>query len=144
MKRIKSILIVVICVIMTTSVCYAETKVVGNEIVSPYYLVTKKTVEVFSINSSGVASMTASLSPMSKDEVDKVKITLIIKKSNGTSVYSKTYDASWSNLHADYRLTKTYQLPSKGIYSFNAVYKCYKNNNLIETITTDYILDAYS
>ncbi len=115
---------------------------VADEI-QPRYVATQSTIENFSINSSGESSMTTILVPMDKSKIDKVKVTLNIKNSSGNSVYSNTYDATWSNLVSGYRLVKTYKLSSKGTYRFNAVYKCYKNNSLVETITTDYIVDSY-
>lgn len=143
MKYIKTIIIITICLIMATSVCFAETRNIDKSTITPYYIVTQNTVESFSINTSGVASMTARLSPRVESDVDQVKITLTIKSSDGTNVYNKTFGAAWSDLYDAYRVNKTYQLQNKGNYTFNVTYKCYKNTTLIETIRTNYYIDAY-
>ena len=139
MKNILRIATLIVCIVVITSFNFIGVEASVKQNIEPCYIVTQNTSETFNINSSGLASMTA----VDKNQVDEVKVTLNIKKTNGTNVYSKSYMASWSGLFSEYNLTKTYQLSNRGDYRFNVVYKCYKNNILVETITTDYIIDSY-
>lgn len=143
MGKFKKLIIVWMCLTLLVSSNCICANAQTDENIQPYFIVTQNTSETFSINSSGVASMTAALSPKDASKVDTVKVTFKIKNSNGVSVYNKTYTASWSSLFGEYNLYKTYQLSGRDAYMFNVVYKCYKNNTLIETITTDYIVDSY-
>lgn len=143
MVYVKKVLIFCICIIVATSCGYAETIYGDAGSIAPYYVTTRSTSEVFIINSTGNASMTATLKPLNNNMIDQVKMTLCIKKIGGNVVYNKTFNGIWSNLFSEYNLTKTYQLPSRGTYTFNVIYKCYRNNTLVETITTDYVMDSY-
>lgn len=143
MKYIKSVFICCLGIVICTSVCYGGTNMKNTNNFVPHYLATKTTSEVFSIDSTGNADMTATLNPLRDNMIDQVKVTLKINKTGGGNIYSKTFTVPWNNLFSEYSISKTYRLKNKGSYYFNVVYKCYKNNNIVETITSDYILDSY-
>ncbi len=143
MKRRKRVFVLLICLAIMTSFSCINASAHITDIAQPYYVVTFNTSETFSINSSGVASMTAALVPKNTSKVDSVKVTFTIKNSDGTNIYSKTFTAPWNSLFSEYSIAKSYQLPGRDIYRCNTTYKCYKNNTLVETITTDYIVDSY-
>lgn len=142
MNLIRKMLVIMLCMILTGSYCMAAS---DGELggISPYYVGTQTTNEIFNISSSGVASMTTSLTPKKSVGVDEVKVTLKIKNASGVVKYNKTYTATWSDLYGAFRLSKTYQLPGSGSYQFQATYKCYKDGSLLETINSGSILDSY-
>lgn len=143
MKIMRKIMAVVLIIIIATSFCYASVIPNTNDVIQPYYVGTQAINQYFQISSSGKATMEAFLTPKSTALVDEVKVSLIIKNNAGASIYNKTYTAEYNRLFNEYQITKNYQLPSKGSYQFQAIYKCYKNGSLVETINSSYMTDSY-
>lgn len=143
MKCLIRLVSIILVVALSTSVCFATTNSALIENAKPYYVETQSITELFTINSTGKASMKAILVPISSSSIDEVKITLKIKDNLGVNVYSKTFSAEWNSLFGRYELFKNYQLPKKGTYNFQAIYKCYKNGSLVETINSPYKTDSY-
>lgn len=139
---LKTFVITLLIVITSPFCCVSENYALGDT-VQPYYVATQYTMETFSINSTGNAFMNVSLKPKSTTLVDEVKVTLKIKNAYGTNFLNKTYNTSWDSLSASYELTKMHQLSKKGAYEFQAVYRCYKNGNLVETINSSYTTAIY-
>lgn len=140
MKKVVAVTVVLIIFLLSATVCFAGAPSDGN---SPYYVGTQSHVEIFKISSGGEATMNTSLEPFSLDTVDSVNVTLVIKNSYGTKVYNKSYDMPWSTAYGSFKLIKEHQLTQKGIYEFQATYKCYKGSTLVETIKSNSILKSY-
>lgn len=143
MRKMMTIIFVLLMVFLLTSNCYAATSSGGETEINPCYVGTKSHTEIFNISSSGVATMNVALAPFNTTTIDEVKATLVIKNSSGTNVYNKTYNLPWNSLYASFKVIKEYQLPEKGTYSFRVTYKCYKNGSLIETIKSSSIFKTY-
>ena len=143
MKILLKAFAIVLSFIVTSSFCFASDCYALDDSIQPCYVATQYTMETFSISSSGNAFMNVSLSPKSTTLIDEVKVILKIRNAYGTSFLNKTYNASWDNLSASYELTKMHQLSKKGTYEFQAVYKCYNDGTLVETISSSYIVDIY-
>lgn len=138
MKKTIGVVIVLLTVLICTNMSYGDALAA-----QPYYVGTKSHNELFNISDSGKATMNVALSPLSSASMNEVKVTLTIKNSSGTKVYNRTYNMPWNSVYGKYKLTKEYQLPNSGTYSFQATYKCYKNNTLLETINTKSIYKSY-
>lgn len=143
MKSLIKVFVIVFSIVITSSFCSVSESYALDDTVQPYYVATQYTMETFSINSTGNAFMNVSLKPKSTTLIDEVKVTLKIRNAYGTSFLNKTFNASWDNLSASYEFTKMHQLSKKGTYEFQAVYKCYKDGNLVETIYSSYKTYTY-
>lgn len=143
MKKIVTIVSLVLMILLSTTVCFAAISLDEVTDITPKYVGTQLHSENFSINSDGLATMNVSLKPLSTTTIDEVKVTLVIKNSLGTNVYNKTYDMEWSSLYGSFKTIKEYRLSANGVYEFQATYKCYKNNSLLETIKSSTILKSY-
>ena len=91
MKKIITILFILLILFSLTSNCFAATFSDEGTEIEPYYVGTRSHTEIFNISSSGVATMNVALAPFSTTTIDEVKATLVIKNSSGTNVYNKTY-----------------------------------------------------
>lgn len=143
MRNCKIIIMFIVCLTIISSFSHVNVYAHTLEEVKPYYVVIFNTNETFDINNLGVASMTASLVPKKTKEINGVKVTFVIENSKGERIFNKTCKATWNSLFKEYNVENNYQLQNKGTYRFRATYKCYNGSVLVETITTDYILDVY-
>lgn len=141
LKRILQMFIIVVLVFSFTSSCFAAVPL--DDSVSPCYIGTDFANTSFKISSGGTATMRGALAPKNSTVIDKVTVQFVVKNSSGTSIYNKTYTATWNDVYAQYIVQKTYPMPSKGTYIMQATYRCYKNNSLIETIQSDKITKTY-
>lgn len=144
MKKVLIIAVLLMVLLLSTTVCYATSLWDENLEISPYYVGTQSHVQIFTISSSGLATMNVSLTPFNSTTIDAVKVTLVIKNSSGVKVYNKTHDMEWSSLYGSFKTVKDYQLSTKGVYEFQATYKCYKDGSLLETINSSSIVKSYS
>lgn len=144
MKKIKMLVLILVMFLLSATICFAASSTeVENSIVQPMYVATQSHTETFTISTNGLAKMNVELAPFSKTTLDRVNVTLSIKSSSGTSIYNKSYDMTWNSVYARFKLTKEYQLHKNGTYEFQATYKCYKNNSLVETIKSNRFLKTY-
>ena len=143
MKKIIFVTLILSIIFLSTANCFAAIFSENYTDSSPYYVGTRSHEEVFIISNSGQATMDVMLKPLNSSAIDKVMITLTIKNSSGTTVYNKSYDSAWSNVDGAYCVIKNYQLESAGRYTFQATYKCYKKNTLIETIKSEVISKSF-
>lgn len=144
MKKMVMTVFTVVMILLSSMNCFAAIPTERDDsVVEPMYVATQSQTAMFTISSKGLATMNVSLMPFNKSTLDKVNVTLNIKNSSGTSVYNKSYDMTWSNIYGSFKLTKEYQLSKSGTYEFQATYKCYKNNSLVETIKSTKILKSY-
>ena len=143
MKRIITIIFILLMLFSFTGNCFAATSAGGGTEIAPCYVATRSHTESFNISSSGVATMNVALAPFNTSTIDEVKATLVIKNSSGTNVYNKTHNLPWNSLYASFKTIKEHQLTKKGVYSFQVTYKCYKNGSLVETIKSTSILKSY-
>ncbi len=144
MKRITTIILVLTMVLLSATASFAaEPTERDDSVATPMYVGTSSHSALFTISSTGLSKMSVSLSPFTTTTFDKVTVNLSIKNSSGTSVYNKTFSMPWSSIYARFKLEKEYQLSKKGTYEFQATYKCYKNNTLIETIKSGKQLKSY-
>lgn len=141
LKKITQMFLVILLILSFTASCFAATG--SDDGISPNYIGTDYATTTFKINTSGIATMRGGLSPKNSTVIDKVTMQFVIKNSSGTSVYNKTYTATWDSLYAQYIAEKTYQLSSKGTYTLQVTYRCYKNGALIETIRSATISKTY-
>lgn len=142
MRRFISLLIAMALIMGTVSVCYGQTSP-GNT-VEPAYIGTAVHVEKFTVASGGLSTSVAYILPKSSTSYDKVTINIkIAKATTGTVYYDKTFTTYYDSVRGWFRVSKDYQLPSKGTYSMDATYKCYKGGTLIETITGVTRVDSY-
>ena len=138
MKKVKIFVIVILAILISVNICFADTTDISTN-----YVGTNSHSELFSINNNGLSTMNVALLPLSSSSIDEVKVTLVIKNASGTKVYNRSYNMPWNNLYGRYKLIKEYQLSNKGVYSFQATYKCYKNESLLEIIKSRNILKSY-
>ncbi|MGC2872595.1 hypothetical protein ACDL92_04780 [Ihubacter sp. mB4P-1] len=132
MRRIISLLLVLILVLSTATLCYGQTSPVNP--IEPAYVGTAMHVESFKIN-DGVSTSVAYILPKTKTSFDKVTINIkIAKATTGVVYYDKTFTTYYDSIRGWFHVSKDYTLPSKGTYSMDATYKCYKDGKLIETI----------
>lgn len=76
------------------------------------------------------------LMPNSKDTFDKVVIRLKITKTSTDAVcYNQSFTTYYNETRKWFSKTITFTAPSRGKYRLNTTYKCYKDGNLIETIS---------
>lgn len=144
MKKFVMAITILVMVLGSTLGCFAAVPTdYDDSQVNPMYVATQSHAEIFKISSKGLAKMDVALTPFSKTTLDKVNVTFVIKNSAGTSVYNKTYDVPWSSLYAKFTIMKEYQLSKSDIYEFQATYRCYKNNSLVETIKSSKLLKSY-
>ncbi len=144
MKKIIMLVLVLAMFLLSSMACFAAVPTERDDSeIEPMYVATQSQSATFTISSKGLATMDVSLAPLSSTTIDKVNVTLSIKNSSGKSVFNKSYDMTWSSISMRFKLSKEYQLSQNGTYEFQATYKCYKNNSLIETIKSSSILKSY-
>ncbi|MCI9639189.1 MAG: hypothetical protein HFE72_03515 [Emergencia sp.] len=144
MKKVVMVMLIFVIFLLSSMACFAADPTEREDsTVEPMYVATQSHSETFTISSNGLAKMDVALAPFSSTILDRVNVTLSIKNSSGTSIYNKSYDMTWSSIYARFKLTKECQLSKSGTYEFQATYKCYKNNSLIETIKSSKILKSY-
>lgn len=133
MRRFIGLIAAIVLILGTVSVCYGQTSP-GN-VAEPAYVGTAVHVEKFTVASGGLSTAVAYTMPKNESSYDKVIINIkIAKATTGTVVYDKSFTTYYDSIRDWFRVSKDYQLPSKGTYSMDATYKCYKNGKLIETI----------
>ena len=142
MKKIIMILMIITIIFSSISMCFAS-EVKMNEDQTPWYVVTNKYNATFSINNSGMANISCGLTPKATSTIDEVTMRFVVKNISGSIVFDKTYDAVWSSLRGQYISSDTYQLKKRGTYSCTITMKCYKNDDLLETITSSTLTDTY-
>ena len=138
-NRIKFVLVIflLLSLLMTSAFSYA------GEVMS-YFIGIANHNEEFEISDIGVAEMTAIVVPKTSTVLDKVNITMeVIKTKNSSVVYSGSWDVSYNFNENRFMKRETYNVPSEGGYYMKVTYKCYKNNALIETITTQTLPVTY-
>lgn len=141
MRRFISLLLVIVMVLGTASLCYGQTAPVNP--IEPAYVGTGMHTESFKIV-DGVSTSTAYLVPKTETSFDKVTINIkIAKATTGTVYYNKTFTTYYNDVRGWFYVSKDYQLPSKGTYSMDATYKCYKNGSLIETVKGATVVKGY-
>jgi len=125
----------VILVFSSFSLCFANVEDNVYEKISPRFIGTFMHLEKLSIDSKGYASTAAILEPKTETSIDEVKVTITLKKIDGTLIRKKTYDATWSQTYFQFQVSDGKQLVDKGSYYIDVTYKCYKDGKLLETIT---------
>lgn len=141
MRKFISLLLVVGVVLSTASMCYGQTSNVRPA--EPAYVGTGMHTESFKIL-DGVSTSVAYLVPKTATSFDKVTINIRIEKATtGTVYYNKTFTTYYNDIRGWFRVSKDYKLPSKGTYSMDATYKCYKNGKLIETVLGETMIKGY-
>lgn len=142
MRRFVGFLLILIISFSTVSLSYGQT---GSEnVVEPAYVGTSLHTEKFNVDSDGLSTSVAYLVPKSETSFDKVVINIKIAKATTDEVcYNKTFTTYYDSIRGWFRVSKNYTLPSKGVYSMNATYKCYKNGKLIETIKGATVIKGY-
>ena len=131
------VILLLLSLLMTSTVSYA------GEIV-PYFVGVSKHVETFEISDYGQATMLAIVKPKNATVFDGVNIRMeVMKTKDDTSVYVNSWNVSYNAVEDNFAKTATYNVPAEGGYYMKVTYKCYKNNVLIETITTESDPDTY-
>jgi len=90
MGKFKKLIVVWMCLTLLVSSNCICANAQTDENIQPYFIVTQNTSETFSINSSGVASMTAALSPKDTSKVDTYTITYNISYNDYSNTLTKT------------------------------------------------------
>lgn len=134
MRKTICIICIMVMVFSSFALCFAD--VIGSNVeqVSPRFVATFMHRETLTISSKGYATMTAQLQPKSATSMDEVKVTMTLKKTDGTLIRKKTYDAVWSETAFQFQVSDNKQLSDKGSYYVDMTYKCYKNGTLLETL----------
>lgn len=135
MKKIICTVCMVIFILSSVSTCFADIEDNDIQQIEPRFVGTFLHMERLSISSSGYATTTARLEPKSEDSIDEVKVTMTLKKIDGTLIRKKTYDAVWSQTYFEFQAADHKQLTDKGAYYLDVTYKCYKDGKLLETLT---------
>ena len=142
MKKLFSTMVVLIMVLSSVSVCFAAV-VPPEEVVSPDYVGVSLYFCEFEIDEDGVASFEARVKPKTESMVDRVTVSVTVKNSIGSVVFSQSYNAAWSSAFQMYIAEDSFEVPARGIYTCNITLKPYLDNHLLETITADPIMRGY-
>ena len=136
MKKTMIVICILVLVLSSFSVGFAaEMDKAENEEETARFVGTHAHVDTLTISSSGYATMLAELIPKTSTSIDKVVVTIKLKSPNGTNVYNKSHNATWSQTYFEYQVDAYKQLTTKGEYTMYVTYKCYKDGSLIETIS---------
>ena len=120
-----------------TSVSYAES-------ILPYYVGVNRHMEIFEISNTGEATMQATMKPITSTVFDNVNIKMeVIRTKDLSCVYVNDWNVSYNIVADAFNKSTMYNVPAEGGYYMKVTYKCYKNNVLIETITTETNPDTY-
>ncbi len=103
-----------------------------NSIVLPIYDDITSISKVLDISSTGKANCSIKVT-VSKSKVDKIKATVSIYKIGYGAV--KTWNKTLEYVNGKYVFDEEHQLLTKGTYYMGYTLKCYKNSNLVESIT---------
>lgn len=143
MKRTISILMAVIMLISTVTVCTAAAAEYRGPDASVNYITTKGGRGAYAISSSGMATMEGYFPPRVLGIVDRVDVNFVVKNSQGKVVINKTVACTWSSKTREYIGKYKSQLPQSGIYTFDATFYCYRNGTFIETVETATVRKGY-
>ena len=131
------LVIVLILSLIMTSVSYAES-------ILPYYVGVNRHMEIFEISNTGEATMQATMKPITSTVFDNVNIKMeVIRTKDLSCVYVNDWNVSYNIVADAFNKSTMYNVPAEGGYYMKVTYKCYKNNVLIETITTETNPDTY-
>ena len=131
------LVIVLILSLIMTSVSYAES-------ILPYYVGVNRHMEIFEISNTGEATMQATMKPITSTVFDNVNIKMeVIRTKDLSCVYVNDWNVSYNIVADAFNKSTMYNVPAEGGYYMKVTYKCYKNNVLIETITTETPPDTY-
>lgn len=142
MRKTFMIFGLVMCLLMIPLTAWGESVTYGMEkSVTPRYAYVNVVNTTFGIE-SGTALCSITVYQNTAKPFDYSKLTVYLKKSSGTTV--KTWTATkYPNSMNYFNWNKEYDLTARGSYYIKAVNKLYKNDKLVETITTTSVTDTY-
>jgi len=142
MKKKLIILGMVLCLLTTPLAAWADSATYSTgETVMPRYTYVNGINTTFGIV-DGTAGCSITVYEKAASPFDYSKLTVYLKKSSGTTV--KTWTATkYPSSSGYFNWSKTYELTARGSYYIKAVNKLYKNDSLVETITTTSVTDTY-
>lgn len=134
MKKILIAIPLTVCLLSLMGVCWADSQeyIDDESTVIAEYVTASKVSTEFEISGKTATCAFAILLKPSQD-VDYTKITVHIKKDNGTAV--KTFNAQIKPSIGRIIWKDSAKLSSKGTYFITCIAKCYKNGKCIETIS---------
>jgi len=111
--------------------------------ITPYYTYVNGVNTIFGISTSGLATCYVSVDENPSKPFDYSKLTVYIKKSSNDATVKNFSATKYPSSGGHFSWTGEHQLTARGSYYMKAVNKLYKNNNLVETITTYSVTDLY-
>jgi len=141
MKKKLLILSMILCLLMTPIAAWASSAEYSTGQVMPRYAYVDGINTLLGI-SSGTATAVVTVYENTSDPFDYSKLTVYLKKTNGTRV--KTWTATkYPNSSGYFTWTDTYKLLARGSYFIEAVNKLYVDGKLSETIITYSVSQTY-
>lgn len=137
MKKSLTFVIVMMCLIISTTCCWADNEQSQDEsqgpIDIPYASVTD--VYVGFTNLKGTAKCKAEIFLKAGSHVENAHITATIRKSSNNVV--KTFSETVKATGLTIKWADTYKLPAKGKYYMHIVIKTYNSGKLLDEIAKD-------
>lgn len=141
MKKKLIILSMILCLLMTPMASWASSAEYSTGQVMPRYAYVDGINTLFNISGS-TATGVVTVYENTSDPFDYSKLTVYLKKTNGTIV--KTWTATkYPNSSGYFTWTDTYKLTARGSYYIKAVNKLYVDDELSETISTTSVSQTY-
>lgn len=128
MKRMISMLMVLMLVVSAVSMCYAAT---------PRFVSLTSYSTNFSIDGTGQATYAVSADPKDDSVLDKVTATIKITNASGSCVYNQTKTLTYSVVTGCFTGGGIYKLSSRGQYRMQVTFKCYDGTTLLESVSAD-------